>query len=413
MKVEISVPEVVEIFKEIQEQPERIFEMIRVEIRENVGEYLSKLMDMELTHFLGREWYEHGQGDVNHRNGSYGRNFTLKGIGEVQVEVPRDRKSGFKTQVIPRSKRYEDELRQDLSFMFLTGISTRTLSMISTRLIGRKISPSEVSNANKELIEAVEKWRTRDLSEVTIKYIFLDGVNFDMRIDGSIEKVPVLVAIGVTETGQKLVLGFQAGDKESAPTWREFFKDLKGRGLDGSKMVLGVMDGLPGLEKVFTEEFPKAKVQRCQVHVARNVLAKVPRKLKKAVADDMRSIFYASSKEKAMEFFDIFRERWQQDLPSAVKCLENSIEACLTFFICPEEGWISLRTTNIIERLNKEFKRRTKPMEIVAGENACYTLLAFICLKMELHWRSNPIGKVRKNLPFLKELEDKKSTQKT
>jgi len=413
MKVEISVPEVVSIFKEIQEQPERIFEMIRVEIRENVGEYLSKLMDMELSHFLGREWYEHGQGDINHRNGSYGRNFTLKRIGEVQVEVPRDRKSEFKTQVIPRSKRYEDELRQDLSFMFLTGVSTRSLSMISTRLIGRKISPSEVSNANKELIDAVEKWRTRDLSGEPIKYLFLDGVNFDMRIDGSIEKVPVLVAIGVTETGQKLVLGFQAGDKESAPTWREFFKDLKKRGLDGSNMVLGVMDGLPGLEKVFKEEFPKAKVQRCQVHVARNVLAKVPKKLKKAVADDMRSIFYASSKEKAMEFFDIFKDRWQRDLPSAVKCLENSLEACLTFFICPEEEWISLRTTNIIERLNKEFKRRTKPMEIVAGENACYTLLAFICLKMELHWKSNPIGKVRKNLPFLKELEDKKFTQKS
>jgi len=413
MKVEISVPEVVSIFKEIQEKPEKIFEMIRVEVRENVGEYLSELMDLERTRFLEREWYEHGQGDVNHRNGSYPRNFALKGIGEVQVEVPRDRKGEFKTRVIPRSKRYEDELRQDLSFMFLTGVSTRSLSMISTRLLGHKISPTEVSNANKELIDGVEKWRTRDLSGESIKYIFLDGVNFDMRIDGSIEKVPVLVAIGVTKTGRKLVLGFQAGDKESAPTWREFFKDLKGRGLDGNNMVLGVMDGLPGLEKVFKEEFPKAKVQRCQVHVARNVLAKVPKKLKKAVADDMRSIFYASSKKKAMEFFAIFKDRWQQDLPSAVKCLENSLQACLTFFICPEEEWISLRTSNIIERLNKEFKRRTKSMEIVAGENACYTLLAFICLKMELHWRSNPIGKVRNNLPFLKALDDKKFTQKT
>ncbi len=413
MKVEISVPEVVSIFKEIQEQPENIFEMIRVEIRENVGEYLSRLMEMERTRFLGRQWYEHGQGEVNHRNGSYPRNFTLKGIGEVQVEVPRDRKGEFETQVIPRSKRYENELRQDLSFMFLTGVSTRSLSMLSTRLIGRKISASEVSNANKELIGAVEKWRTRDLSGEPIKYIFLDGVNFDMRIDGSIEKVPVLVAIGVTKTGRKMVLGFQAGDKESAPTWREFFKDLKGRGLDGSNMVLGVMDGLPGLEKVFKEEFPKAKVQRCQVHVARNVLAKVPRKLKKAVADDMRSIFYASSKQKAMEFFDIFKDRWQPDLPSAVKCLENSLEACLTFFICPDEEWISMRTTNIIERLNKEFKRRTKPMEIVAGENSCYTLLAFICLKMELHWKSNPIGKVRNNLPFFQKLSEKNFTQKT
>jgi putative transposase len=295
--------------------------------------------------------------------------------------------------------------------MFLTGVSTRTLSMMSERLIGRRISPTEVSNANMELIDAVERWRDRDLSEEPIKYMFLDGVNFDMRIDGSVEKVPVLVAIGVTETGHKRVLGFQAGDKESASTWREFFKDLKRRGLDGRNMVLGIMDGLPGLEKVFKEEFPKAKVQRCQVHVTRNVLAKVPRKLKKEVADDLRSIFYASSKQKAMEFFDIFREKWQKDLPSAVKCLENSIEACLTFFICPEEEWISLRTTNIIERLNKEFKRRTKPMEIVAGENACYMLLAFISLKMEVHWRSNPIGKVRKNLPFFKSLAGKNFTQ--
>jgi len=199
MKVEISVPEVVSVFKEIKQQPERIYEMIRTEVREHVGQYLSRLMDTELTHFLGRERYEHSQGDVNHRNGSYDRNFTLKGIGKLNVNIPRDRKGDFNTQVIPRSKRYEDELRVDLSMMFLTGVSTRSLSMISTRLIGRKISPTEISNANNELIEAVEKWRTRDLSEEAIKYIFLDGVTFDMRIDGSIEKVPVLVAIGVTE----------------------------------------------------------------------------------------------------------------------------------------------------------------------------------------------------------------------
>ena len=203
MKVEISVPEVVSIFKEIQEQPENLFEMIRVEIRENVGR-ISVQTDgsWSVPNFLDDNGMNMAQGDVNHRNGSYPRNFTLKGIGEVNVRVPRDREGEFKTQIIPRSKRYEDELRQDLSMMFLTGVSTRTLSMMSERLIGRKVSPTEVSNANKELIDAVEKWRTRDLSGEPIKYIFLDGVNFDMRIDGSIEKVPVLVAIGVTETGR-------------------------------------------------------------------------------------------------------------------------------------------------------------------------------------------------------------------
>jgi len=413
MKLEISVPEVVDLFKEIKEQPEQLFNMIRTDIRETIGQYLSGLMDAELTHFLGRKPYERLKGDVNHRNGSYGRNFTLKGIGELDLQVPRDRKGDFKTHVIPRGKRYEDALRQDICLMFLTGISTRSLSMISKRLIGRKISAGEVSNVNNELIEAAEKWRTRDLSEDPIKYMFIDGVCFDMRIGKSIESVPVLVAIGIKKTGEKLVLGLQAGDKESASSWREFFKDLKVRWLSFQDITLGIMDGLPGLERVFKEEFTNAEVQRCQVHVAKNVLVKVPKKLKKAVADDLRSIFYASSKKKSREFFDKFTDRWRKDLPSAVKCLDTSIDACLTFFNFPEEEWISLRTTNIIERLNKEFKRRTKSMEIIAGERACYTLLTFICLKMELHWRSNPIGKVRNNLPFFKELALNNFTQLT
>lgn len=405
MRIEISVPEVVKVFKEIQNQPQKIFEMVRAEIQEMVGRYLSEMMNAELTHLLGREPYERQAEAVNYRNGSYARNFTLKGIGEVSVKVPRDRNGEYQTQVIPRSRQYEDEIGKDLCLLFLGGVSTRTLSIMSQRLIGRKLSPTEISSANKELIEAVEKWRNRDLSCEPIKYIFVDGVNFDMRMGDSIEQISVLVAIGVTESGVRLVLGLQAGDKESASNWREYFKDLKTRGLDSGKVSLGVMDGLPGLEKVFKEEFPKAKVQRCQVHVARNVLAKVPQKFKQTVADDMRSIFYASGREKSTELFIQFKAKWESKLPSAVKCLEKGLDACLTFFNFPEEEWISLRTTNIIERLNKEFKRRTKPMEIVAGERSCYILLAFIALKMELHWRSNPLGKVAKNLPLWKQLE--------
>jgi len=405
MRIEISVPEVVSVFKEIQAQPEKVFEMIRLDVREAVGKYLSEMMNAEMTHFLGRARYERQEKEPDYRNGSYSRHFAIKGIGEVSVRVPRDRNGKYETQVIPHSKQYEDEIRRDLCLMFLSGVSTRTLAIMSNRLIGRKISHTEISQANNELIDSVERWRNRDLSHEQIKYLFLDGVNFDMRVGDSIEKTPVLVAIGITETGQRLVLGLQAGDKESSSSWREFFKDLKRRGLDSKKIIMGVMDGLPGLEKVFADEFPAAKVQRCQVHVARNVLAKVPQKFKEPVADGMRSIFYASSREKAREFFSEFKAKWEAQIPSAVKCLEKSLDACLAFFNCPEEEWISLRTTNIIERLNKEFKRRTKPMEIVAGERSCYTLLAFIALKMELHWRSNPIGKVRKNLPLWKILE--------
>lgn len=412
IEVKVNVAEIRDIIKGIAEAPGKIFTMVRYNVKESVGQYLSHLMDAELTFYLGRERYERdNKGDVNYRNGGYTRRFTLKGIGEVEVRVPRDRKGEFGTSVLPRSQQYENQIQEDLGLMFLTGISTRNLSLISNRLVGRSLSHEEVSEANRALTEGVEKWRNRDLSSEGIKYLFLDGVNFDMRIGEGVEKVSVLVAIGVTEAGQKLVLGLQSGDKESSSCWREFIKDLKRRGLDSSRVLLGIMDGLPGLEKVFQEEFSGAKTQRCQVHVAKNVLAKVTRTHKKKVAVDLRSIFYASSKAKALEFYNKFKDNWQKEFPSAVKSLENSIDSCLTFLSFPEDEWISLRTTNIIERLNKEFKRRTKPMEIVAGENSCYRLLAFISLRMELAWRATPVGKVNANLPFFRQIAEKEFTQ--
>ena len=297
MEVKISVPEVVELMKGLQEKPSGILEMIGMTVHKDVGTYLTNLMKAELTHCLGREEYERTGGEANHRNGSYSRTFCIKGIGEVEVRVPRDRAGEYQTQVLPRGKRYDERLADDLSILYLSGVSTRTLSLLSKRLIGRRISHEEISQANVELTEAVERWRTRDLSAEKIKYIYVDGVVFKMRSGRHIERIPVLVAIGVAVDGSKIVLGLQGGDKESATSWREFFRDLKARGLDGSTVQLGIMDGLPGLESVFRDEFGCAKVQRCQVHVARNVLAKAPRKLKQKVADDLRSIFYESSRE--------------------------------------------------------------------------------------------------------------------
>jgi len=401
-QLKLSVSEAVELIKEIKELPAKIFEYIGFNIKEAVSKFLTNLMDCELTHHLGRDRYERKPDNDNYRNGNYTRTFCIKGIGDVEVEIPRDRKGEFKTQVIPRSKRYEDRITEDIASMYLTGISTRTLSLLSKRLIGRSISHEEVSNATTDLKKSVEKWRCRSLSHERIKYLFIDGVNFHMRIAGSIEVIPILVIIGVREDNTRTVLLIQAGDKESALVWRESLRDLKARGLDGSYVQLGIMDGLPGLEKVFKEEFPNAKIQRCQVHVARNVLSKVPQKLKQSVADDIRSIFYASSRKKADEFARLFVEKWEKDIPSAVTSLMSSLDSCLTFFSFPQEEWISLRTTNIIERLNKEFKRRTRSMEIVAGEASCYLLLAFISLKMEMSWRHSKIGKVRPNLPLYK-----------
>ena len=219
MKMEIRVAEVMELINEIRQEPDNLFEMIRANVKESVGHYLSELMETELTGFLGWDRYERTKDESNHRNGSYGRKFAMKGIGQVDVKVPRDRKGGFTTQVLPRSKQYEDALREDLCAMFLSGVSTRTLALMSERLIGRRISPMEVSNASRELSSAVEHWRERDLGSEPIKYMYIDGTLFSMRVHGSVEKVPVLVVIGVTEEGYRTVLAVQSGDKESATTW--------------------------------------------------------------------------------------------------------------------------------------------------------------------------------------------------
>lgn len=170
--------------------------------------------------------------------------------------------------------------------------------MRSERLISRKLSAGEVSKASKELIQSIEAWRERDLSQESIKYMFVAEVVFSMRIDFSIEKVAVLIAIGFTEQGNRTIVGLQAGDRESASNWREFLKDLKRRGLDRSEVSLGIMGGLPGLESLFTGEFPNCKIIQHQIHIARNVLAKVPSKVKKTIADGVRSLFYASSRAK-------------------------------------------------------------------------------------------------------------------
>jgi len=390
-----SVPETMETFKAILAEPEKMFEMLRVDLSKAAERAVSKLIELELTGFLGRETYEgKSRGNKNYRNGSYQRTYTAKGLGTLRIEVKRDRRGKFNSKLIKRYDRYDKALAGDMLAMFLGGMSTRNINMFSSQLLGRKISAAEVSSINKEVSGAIESWRTRPLNDARIKYIIVDGVNFSMRAGKHIVKAPMLIVIGVTYDNQRMFLNIQQGDKEKASTWREMFRDMKHvRGLNKDDIQLGIMDGLTGLEKVFEEEFPNAKTQRCTVHVTRNVLTKVPRSLQEETGDKLRDIFYAGSRKKAWARYEAFIKKWDTEIPSACKSLKNSIKQCLAFYKFPKEEWISIRTTNMIERLNKEFKRRTKPMEIVAGEKSCYTLLAFISLKMEMSWRQTPVGK--------------------
>lgn len=388
------VPVTKESFDTVMSDPAKLFEMMQLDFKQIAETTISSMLRGELTAFLGRQAYDRQTGkENNYRNGYYDRKFAVKRVGELNIKVPRDRKGEYQTELLEKYQRYDGALKKDVCMMFLSGCSTRGIELMSEAILGRKISRSEVSHIGQEMLNGIDKWRCRDLSETKLKYMYMDGVFFKMRVERKIEKIPMLIVIGVTEENRRLFLCIQQGDKDSAGTWRQIFKDLKRRGLNADKVKLGVMDGLPGLASVFSEEFSSAKVQRCQVHVARNVICKVPKSAKQSIADSLRSIFYAPTKIAAMEQFENFGIQFESSYPSAVKCLSNVINECLTFMSFPEEDWISLRTTNSIERVNKEFRRRTKPMEILAGEESAYRLLCFVALKMEIYWQRSPTNR--------------------
>lgn len=169
-------------------------------------------------------------------------------MGKLSIKIPRDRRLGqYKTNVLDRYQRTETALKEDAAILYLMGTSTRSLSLISKRLLRSEISHAQVSRCSRALCESVEKWRNRPIEE-EIKYLYLDGTNFKMRVAGSVELITVLVAVGVTKSGHKKVLALQSGDKESAGSWRELIKDLKFRGLDKKTVQIGIMDGLQLLD---------------------------------------------------------------------------------------------------------------------------------------------------------------------
>ncbi|NPV29975.1 MAG: hypothetical protein HPY58_10065 [Firmicutes bacterium] len=187
------------------------------------------------------------------------------------------------------------------------------------------------------------------------------------------------------------MLGVQLGDRESSASWREFFKDLKRRGFKGEHLIMGIMDGLPGLESAFTEAFPKAKVQRCVVHKLRNIASKLPRKIQKDCLDHAKRIFYAGSHEEAEERFHAWKDVWEKIAPRAVACLEKDLQAVLQFYTQPKPLWKLLRSTNTIERTFKEFKRRTRQMDSLPNEDCCLRCIFAISQDLNQTWSEKRI----------------------
>lgn len=385
IKLEIRLKEIHNAVEAFKSNRKRALDSLSEELRKAVSFSVNELLQAEIDLFLGSP----DQAD-NKRNGYQPeRTYVLRGIGGVQVRLPKDRLGRFESSVIPASERVDPRVKADMAILQLCGLSTRTLSMISRRLLGVEYSKDSVSNTLELVKEEARAWLDREISN---KYwaLYIDGTNFRVQRRGSTAKEPSLVVLGVDENNFRSILAIEPGTKDNVESWRAVFASLRGRGLRSSDVRLGIMDGLPGLERCFKEEFPNARTQRCWVHAKANSVAKAPARLRQGYSHLVNTVMYAESEDAARQAFSQLQETMGSDGVRAVSCLEKDLESLLTFFSFDKKLWTALRTTNSIENINRQFKRRIKGMDTI-GESTLETVLAFTALKIEINWRLHRI----------------------
>jgi transposase-like protein len=385
MKVLVKVADVVALAKLFEASPAQAMTTVVDQMRRALSSTLERIAAAEIEMFLGQPAEQD-----NARNGFVTRTYAIKGFGSLRLRLPRDRKGRYVSKVVPPHRRYDEATEKDLAQLHLSGISTRMLSLLSGPLLGVRVSRQEVTNSMHAIVPAAKKFLDRPLGDRKFKYLYVDGTNFNVRRT-TVEKEPTLVVIGVDETDHKSILAMVQGDKDSRGAWEMVFRSLKDRGLDHLTVTLGVMDGLPGLAEAFREAFPNARVARCWVHKSRNVFPRVPKRYQAAFKADWDAAMYAESRTAGEAALEVLNARWRKQCEDAVACAERDRDSLLVHYEFPKAHWEALRTTNPIERVNKEFKRRSKAMETL-GPDGLKVLLSFTALRLEYGWMTTPIA---------------------
>lgn len=357
--------------------------------------WLNGLLAAELDDHLARKRYEPAAADAagpNYRNGYRPRQLNLLGLGVLRLRVPRDRRGLFRSRLLPERRGQDEAFEAFVAECFLAGLSTRDITRLSAKHLGKCYDSKQVSRIVGRATAELEAWQQRALAGQRFKFLFVDGASFRVRIGGRVSRQSFCAVLGISEASQTYeVLALTMGDRERADLWADVFADLARRGLDPSAVELGIMDGLPGLEAAFRRSFPQAQTQRCQVHAKRNALRRVRKAERPAVSAALSQVFYAASASAARQAFHAFRAAWQPHFPGAVAVIERDLDSLLRFFDFDPTYWTTIRTTNPIERLNKEFKRRTKAMEVTGGETATYRILSYVAMTIEYQWSFRPV----------------------
>lgn len=346
---------------------------------------MNSAMQLERSRHLNAEPYERTGHRIGYANGYKNKTMNTR-IGEVKLAIPQTRGTEFYPKSLERGLRSERALKLALAEMYVQGVSTRKVSKITEELCGFEVSSTEVSRASKLLDEQLSAWRSRPLE--ACPYVYLDARYEKVRYGGLVKSCAVLIAVGVDADGYRKVLGTSVKLSEHEVHWRDFLTDLKDRGLYAIQLFIS--DAHEGLKAAREAVFPTVPWQRCHFHLQQNAGHYVPRqKMKKEVAERIRAIFTAPKDTDAERLLELFLKDYRKVAPDLADWAETAIPQGLTVFTMPSSHRKKLRTSNMLERLNKEIKRRTRVATIFPNVDSCLRLVTAVAMEISDDWEAS------------------------
>jgi transposase-like protein len=376
------------------QQAKDLFEDLEAQAQEHRQQFINLLMEYERRDYLRYEPYQRGPERTDQSNGFYERSLSTR-AGMLKLRVPRSRSGKFQSQILPRYQRREALVNQTLKEVFLLGVSTRQAGRALSTLVGESVSASTVSQVSKVLDQAVNQWHRRSLSD-DYQYLLLDGVSVRIRLAGKVQRRMALCAYGITLEGNRELIDFLLVKAEGEDTWHNFISDLWRRGLKGAALKLASTDGHPGLIKALARLWPRLAHQRCWAHKLRNLENKL-KASQLSCLEEAKLIYQAENGEAALQCFRKWKSRWHKQAPKAVACVADDIEELLAFFDCPQEHWKRIRTTNAIERLFVEVRRRIRKMCAFTTRSSCERILYSVFKRTNDHWALHPLKDFTQN----------------
>lgn len=347
-----------------------------------VQEVLQQVLEAEMDEALGADRHERTAGRLGYRSGHYRRNLVTR-VGRLELRVPQDRQGRFSTELFSRYQRSEQALVSALAEMYVQGVSTRKVKAVTEELCGHEFSASTVSEINQGLDARLAEFAGRRLEEA-YPYLIVDARYEKVREAGLIRSRAVQIAIGINWDGRREVLGVELANRETESSWRKFLEGLRQRGLHGVEFV--VSDDHAGLRRAIQELLPEAAWQRCYVHFLRNALDYLPRKADDDCLTELRWLYDRQNLQEARRDLAAWLQKWQGKYPKLCDWVENNIEDTLTFYRLPREHHKHLKSTNMLERLNEELKRRTHVVRIFPNEASCLRLTRALAAETHEDW---------------------------